>query len=349
MNGGRGEQPVRCGVCGITCSNRPNLRRHAMQHTGERPHLCQHCGDGFIQRQSLQDHLASYHPETIGSDPSVRVRQCPDCGQVFYRSGQLQRHVRTRCGTALPDRPPKLPIRTEMEKYGDNKLNWPYACKKCNRRFKLKASLIVHDRVHSNPTSRTGQRECPVCGARLSSVSQFYSHMRGHGSSGGGLETSYPCDVCGKQFNTYALLESHTRVHTGERPFPCSVCGRSFAHYSELQNHVRVHTDERPFECTVCGKRTRQYAHLRAHMRTHTGERPFACQMCSKSYKNLVDLRLHCRRVHHYDLPKREYYGQKKMTTPLDTDNVVLLQNIEDSLSLPSVSNLSIVNALRQI
>jgi hypothetical protein len=40
------KDPVECPECGIKCSNRPNLRRHMMQHTGERPHLCQHCGAG---------------------------------------------------------------------------------------------------------------------------------------------------------------------------------------------------------------------------------------------------------------------------------------------------------------
>ena len=84
---------VYCTQCSISCSNMANLRRHMMQHTGERPHLCQHCGDSFFQRQSMIDHVSSHHPEVVDTDPSIISRQCPDCGLRFYNSSRFRNHT----------------------------------------------------------------------------------------------------------------------------------------------------------------------------------------------------------------------------------------------------------------
>jgi len=304
----RKNDAVQCPECGIQCSTRPNLRRHMMQHTGERPHLCQHCGEGFIQRQSLQDHVTSYHPETVPNDPCIVVRQCPDCGETFYKSGQLQKHVRSQCGMKISS---TLSAGSAHISREHDPLR-PYACLKCERRFKLRASLIIHDRVHAKkktlpranfsglPTG-TRRRDCTVCGKKAMSADQWRTHMATHTG-----EPSHVCKTCGKGFQNRMVLVSHERIHTGEKPFACSICNKKFTHSSELHNHVRVHTDEKPFECSICGKKVRQNAHLQSHMRTHTGEKPFGCQRCEKSYKNLVDLRFHYRRMHQIELPKKQ-------------------------------------------
>ena len=39
----------------------------------------------------------------------------------------------------------------------------------------------------------------------------------------------HQCKDCGKFFATPNYLETHRRLHTGERPFQCHICGRKFA------------------------------------------------------------------------------------------------------------------------
>ena len=35
---------------------------------------------------------------------------------------------------------------------------------------------------------------------------------------------SFTCEFCSKGFNNYKLLEEHSHIHTGEKPYQCSQC-----------------------------------------------------------------------------------------------------------------------------
>ncbi|KAM4556425.1 uncharacterized protein V3H82_016368 [Fundulus diaphanus] len=83
-----------------------------------------------------------------------------------------------------------------------------------------------------------------------------------------------------------------------DQRFACNYCGKCFTSSRSLETHVRVHTGERPYSCAQCGKRFTQSGHLKTHQSVHTGERPFPCEHCGKRFAAKQNLRIHQQKHH---------------------------------------------------
>lgn len=69
------------------------------------------------------------------------------------------------------------------------------------------------------------------------------------------------CSKC-TEFNFCLFIgkyESHTRVHTGEKPFECDICHQRYSTKSNLTVHRKKHSNETEFhkkehKCPYCNK-----------------------------------------------------------------------------------------------
>nr|XP_019559839.2 zinc finger protein 557-like [Aedes albopictus]XP_019559841.2 zinc finger protein 557-like [Aedes albopictus] len=75
----------KCEICGVTLKSLHGLRRHTLQHTGERPHRCPHCPATFAVPAGLKCHLFTHADE--------KTQECPICKKQFKRQVEVKRHL----------------------------------------------------------------------------------------------------------------------------------------------------------------------------------------------------------------------------------------------------------------
>ena len=171
-----------------------------------------------------------------------------------------------------------------------------YKCPGCISVFSNQVSLDEHFTVCQQ--ERKDPEEGEVVQVKRKSEENPPKQKRARWGEG----RTYPCPTCGKVFKVPAMLRTHQRVHTGERPFLCSLCSRSFTQMYALRNHEQQHRGESPYPCEQCGKGFFRPSDLEKHMRSHTGERPYMCSVCSKAFHQLSGLVVH-ERIHTGERP----------------------------------------------
>lgn len=106
----------------------------------------------------------------------------------------------------------------------------PY--KDCSgREFRNKHRLEEHiKKVHT----RTGFKECNICGKMLSSWDKVKKHIKAVHEN----LREFKCKECGKAFHTQFNLTMHLKVHTQEINYNCGHCDKGFVYKHVLKTHM---------------------------------------------------------------------------------------------------------------
>ncbi|XP_073449081.1 zinc finger and BTB domain-containing protein 41 [Aquarana catesbeiana] len=119
------------------------------------------------------------------------------------------------------------------------------------------------------------------------------------------------CPKCDKTFDRFGKYESHTRVHTGEKPFQCDICNLKYSTKSNLTVHRKRHNNEtaiprKDHKCPFCSKLHASRKTLVKHVKRFHAENAqefiaikrlksdgWKCDICNKSFTRRPHLEEH--------------------------------------------------------
>ena len=147
-------------------------------------------------------------------------------------------------------------------------------------------------------------------------------------------EKPYVCEICDKTFTNSDNLAWHMRIHTGKKPYKCHICEKTFSQSSILSNHRRIHRCEKTYSCDLCKKSFSDRSTLAIHKRIYTGERLYSCEVCQKSYTDKSNFKKHNKSVGHLKRVKsNESNPKSQQTSFVDCGEGIKVEDIKEEVN----------------
>ncbi|XP_077441252.1 uncharacterized protein LOC144063130 isoform X2 [Vanacampus margaritifer] len=189
----------RCYECKKTFSSRAGLKRHMMQHTGEKPYLCSFCDKRFSLKEYLNRHIMTH-----------TGWNCQVCGKTFLKRRAFVTHMATHTGEKAAGSEKRI------RSHSDKKY---IKCRVCGESCLEGSDFVTHVATHAAAKPVTSEKRGKK---RVKSRSD---------------KKPLRCPICAKSFGNKSYFPQHMRIHTGEKPFQCNACLQRFRFKYRIKNH----------------------------------------------------------------------------------------------------------------
>ncbi|XP_060931184.1 telomere zinc finger-associated protein [Limanda limanda] len=190
----------------------------------------------------------------------------------------------------------------------------PFGCVKCGKRYFRKENLLIHE---IRDCARVQTYTCSTCSETFKGKEQLRLHNVSHTG-----EMPHKCSLCAEQFMYKKNLTIHMmKVHGFPKPHACPQCPKTFLTRTELRVHEAAkHRGEKPFVCEECGHRASSRNGLQMHIKAiHRNERPFVCTLCGHAFSQKNNLNMHLR-IHSGEKPFQCHLCGKTFRTQASLD-----------------------------
>lgn len=218
---------MECSICMKIFKSNESRRRHMQLHTADpsRLHHCLICNKAFVVRRYMMSHMRTSHtnpkPRTEKPPKIPKIITCEICQKVFGQQGMYNKHVK---------RHNKEPAR--------------YICDYCGFEFGTRHLL----RRHLTSAHKISKKyfKCTVC-QKCVPKKKEEEHLKFHTGA-----RDHQCEICGSQYVTEGLLNSHKKRQHAGMTYQCDMCDSRFDQPKKLLHHRRAHPQPMEIHCTVC-------------------------------------------------------------------------------------------------
>lgn len=206
---------LECNICTKIFKSTESRRRHMQLHSADpnSRHQCLICNKTFPVRRYMMSHMRSSHrsPKLKQDKPPI-VLSCEICQKVFNKQGMLNKHMKQH-----------------------NKEPARYMCDYCGHEFENRHCL----RKHLSSAHKISKKffKCAVC-QKVVPKKREEEHMKFHTG-----EKEHQCELCGSQFVTEGLLNTHKKRQHGGLKYACDLCPERFGQSKKLLHHRRSHVE----------------------------------------------------------------------------------------------------------